>query len=86
MSLDPKPKDEQRIRDGVIAALLSVAPDLDGTEIRGDRPLRDDYDLDSADFLNIIIRLHETFGVDVPESDYGKLTTIDQMVQYLESH
>ena len=59
--------DASTIRRGVLAAVLSIAPDLEGTDLSGDLPLRDHYDLDSADYLNLIIRLNETFGVEVPD-------------------
>jgi acyl carrier protein len=48
--------------------------------------LRDQLDLDSMDALNFVIGLHEGFGVDIPESDYAKLTTLDGIVAYLASH
>jgi acyl carrier protein len=35
------------------------------------------------DWLNVIVGLHERFGVDIPESDYAKLTTLDVIVAYL---
>lgn|GEM_PF-1686790 len=46
--------------------------------------LRDQLDIDSMDFLNFLIALHQEFGVDVPESDAGKLGSIDACVGYLE--
>ena len=52
-------------------------------EIAADQPLRDQVDLDSMDFLNFLVRLHEKLGVDVPEADYAKLVTLDDFVAYL---
>ncbi|MBI3055818.1 MAG: acyl carrier protein, partial [Betaproteobacteria bacterium] len=40
-------------------------------------------DIDSFDFLNAIIRLHENLGVEIPEADYGQLATLDGTVDYL---
>lgn len=48
-----------------------------------DRPLRDQVDLDSFDFLNVVVRLHEVLGIDIPESDYGELATLDSAIDYL---
>jgi len=57
-----------------------VAPPPRG---RVDKPFRDQVDIDSFDFLNVVIRLHEKLGVDIPEADYGKLATLASTVDYL---
>ena len=75
--------DEAQLRDGVIAALQAVAPEVEPDELRPDRPLRDQVDLDSMDWLNVIVGFHERFGVDIPEADYARLTTLDTIVAYL---
>jgi acyl carrier protein len=77
--------DEQAIRDTLFAVLRTVAPEVTPDEIVADRPLRDQVDLDSMDFLNFLIRLHERLGVDVPESDYAKLVTPTDFVAYLRA-
>jgi acyl carrier protein len=71
------------IRKEVIAALMSIAPELEEAELRPDRPLRDQIDLDSMDWLNVIVALHERLKVEIPESDYAKLTTRDAVVAYI---
>lgn len=77
--------DEAQIRDGVIAAIQAVAPEVEPDELRRDRALRDQVDLDSMDWLNVIVGFHERFGVDIPEADYAKLTSLDTIVAYLGS-
>jgi len=71
------------IRQAVIDALSSVAPEGDYDRLRPDRSLREQLDVDSYDFLTVMVRLHESLGVDVPEADYGKLATLDDAVVYL---
>lgn len=71
------------IRKALISALASIAPEGDYEHLRPDRPLRDQLDIDSFDFLKVVIRLHETLGVDIPESDYHKLATLEGAVSYL---
>ena len=71
------------IRRALIAALASVAPEGDYDRLKPDRPLRDQLDIDSYDFLNVVVRLHEQLGVDIPEADYQKLATLDSAVAYL---
>ena len=51
--------------------------------IAPDRPLREQVDIDSFDFLNFIIRLHETLGIDIPEKDYAEFLTLNRAIEYL---
>ena len=76
--------DRDEIRTAVLACLKTIAPELEEAEIRADRPLRDQVDLDSMDWLNFLVALHQRLGVDIPESDYGKLATWDAILGYLE--
>ena len=75
--------DDRPIREILFAALRTVAPEATPDEIAADEPLRDQVDLDSMDFLNFLIRLHERLGVDVPEADHGRLVTLNDFVAYL---
>jgi len=74
---------EEEIRAAVLATLKTIAPELQASEIQTDRPLRNQIDLDSMDWLNFLIGLHQRLKVDIPESDYGKLTTFDGILAYL---
>lgn len=58
------------------AALVSVAPDIEGEEIDPKEPLIDQFEIDSMDFLNFIIAPNKATGVDIPESDYPKLGSL----------
>ncbi|HXV07101.1 MAG TPA: acyl carrier protein [Burkholderiales bacterium] len=75
--------DQADIRRALIDALASVAPEGDYDRLKPDRPLRDQLDIDSYDFLNVVVHLHEQLGVDIPEADYQKLATLDSAVAYL---
>jgi acyl carrier protein len=77
--------DEAQIRDGVIAAIQAVAPELEPDELRADQPLREQVDLDSMDWLNVIVGFHERFAIDIAESDYAQLTTLDAIVAYVRT-
>lgn len=74
---------EAEIRARVLEIIKSVAPELEESELRADRPLRDQIDLDSMDWLNVLVAIHEKLRVDIPEADYGKLVTLDNLVAYL---
>jgi acyl carrier protein len=71
------------IRDAVLGALTSVAPEIDLQSLAPDRAFRQEFDLDSMDVLNFMIALHGRLGVDVPESDYGELASLNSAVDYL---
>jgi acyl carrier protein len=74
---------EQGIRAGIIETLAGIAPEIDAGELIAAKPLRNQVDLDSMDWLNVIIGLHQRFAVDIPEADYAQLTSLDAIVAYL---
>lgn len=75
---------QNEIRERVIKTLAGIVPELDAAALKPAVSLRDQLDIDSMDFLNLLIALHQEFGVDVPESDAGKLGTLDACVSYIE--
>ncbi len=74
---------EDELRQAVLAALSEVAPEADFQAVRDDIELREQLDIDSMDYLNFIIGLHERTGVDIPERDYVRLATLRGCVAYL---
>ena len=72
------------IRSVALATLLSIAPEVEADALRGDRPLRSQVDLDSMDWLNFLLGLHEKLKVEIPEADYARLVTLDDVVAYLQ--
>ena len=73
----------EEIRALVIDTLGAIAPEVDFATIAPGQPLRAQVDIDSFDFLNVIIRLSERLKVEIPEADYGALATLDGMLDYL---
>jgi acyl carrier protein len=71
--------------EAVHDVLRRIAPEFSPGELDPGRPLRDQVDLDSMDWLNFITALHERLGVDIPEADYAKLVTFDDVVAYLDA-
>ena len=74
---------DQELKAQVFAVLKSIAPEIEESELVADRPLGSQVDLDSMDWLNVLIGLHEKLCVDIPESDYGKLVTLEDLLGYL---
>ena len=66
--------------------IATIAPDeeLDGLTL--DEPLRDQIELDSMDFLDIVMELRKRYGVQVPEEAYKELATLEGCANYLEPH
>jgi len=75
----------QEIRSKVLAALTGIAPEADPSQIKANVSLRDQLDIDSMDFLNFALALHNEFHVEIPERDYPKLATLDGCVEYLKN-
>lgn len=75
--------DRKDIAAAVLDELQHIAPELEPGEVVPAKPLRDQVDLDSMDWLNFLVALHERFKVEIPESEYAKLATLDQVVAYL---
>ena len=73
------------IKSTVVDALTRVAPEIDPASIQAGVSFRDQLDLDSMDFLNFVLALHERMGVDIPEVDYPRLYSLEDAVNYLAS-
>ena len=78
-----QPRTEEEIRDVMIESIRRIAPETDPKSIDPDLPLRDQVDLDSMDFFNLLVSLHQKFGIDIPETDYLQFTTLRKSVAYL---
>jgi len=74
---------ESEIRETVLRAMGEIAPEADPAALKPDVSFRDQLDIDSMDFLNFAIALHEELAVEIPEADYPKLATLDGCVEYL---
>ena len=73
----------QDARTLIVAELGNIAPEADYETLDPKADLREALDIDSLDFLNFVTALHKKTGVNVPESDYRKLLTLDGAVAYL---
>jgi acyl carrier protein len=70
------------LRATILGALKRVAPEVDVAALDYAAPLRDPVDLDSMDWLNFLVGLHGTLGIDIPEADYANLRTVDDLCAY----
>lgn len=75
-------KDE--LKNIIIEEILNIAPDIEQDEITMDGNIQTSLEIDSYDFLNILVALNERVGVEVPESDYAKVDTLQNMIDYFK--
>lgn len=74
----------EETRQAVIDIIADIAPDDDLDTLKDDVALRDQIDLDSMDFLDIVMELRKRHNIEVPESDYMELNTMGGCVAYLQ--
>ena len=72
------------IRQVILDILGDIAPDEDLSSLREDVPLREQLELDSMDFLDIVMELRKRYRVQIPEDDYIELASMESTVRYLE--
>ncbi len=76
--------DSQALKDLILEELGNIAPEIDAAEVPDDEDLRDALELDSMDFLNLIIAVSKRTQIAVAEADYGKVLTLNKMIRYLQ--
>jgi acyl carrier protein len=74
---------EAELKKTILATLEETIAGLDTSGLDDDEDIRQALDIDSFDSLNFLIGLHKKLGVDIPEKDYGKLNTVNEIYQYL---
>ena len=72
-----------RPTDVILAAVAQVAPDADLGTIDPKADLTEQLELDSMDFLNVVVAVNEATGVEIPERDYPELSTLERFAAYL---
>ncbi len=73
----------EQVRKAVLDIISDIAPDEDLSTIKDDENLREQFDLDSMDFLDIVMELRKRFNLEVPEKDYQELVSMASSVAYL---
>jgi acyl carrier protein len=75
---------DEQVRELILTIIHDIAPDEDLSDVKPDVRLRDQLDLDSMDFLDIVMELRKRHKIEVPEEDYMQLSTLDGCVAYLK--
>lgn len=77
--------DLQTLTNAAIEVLRTIAPELDPSTLNPAQPLRRQVDLDSMDWLNFLVGLHQRFGVTIAEADYAGLVCLNDITAYLQA-
>ncbi len=72
------------IREVILEILEEIAPDEDLGDLKDDVSFREQLELDSMDFLDIVMSLRKRYRVQIPEDDYIELASMNSTVEYLE--
>ena len=76
---------EAQLTETIFKVLGQIAPEADLSTLGPDENVRETLDIDSFDHLNFLIGLNAALGVEIPEADYGQLTTLAGIVSYLSA-
>lgn len=71
------------IESALISELAHIAPDIEMGDVDRSHDLREEFDIDSIDFLNLVTALAKRFGLEMPEADYPQMDTFDHLRDYL---
>ena len=73
---------KEEIKNKIIEQIYLIAPEHEGEDIPETENLQRSREIDSFEFLNLLAALNDELGVEVPESDYGEVDTLDHMADY----
>lgn len=74
---------EEEIKKTIFQSLKQIAPDTEPSALKPDESIRETLNIDSFDTLQFIVALDEKLGIEIPEQDYGKITTLKDLVSYI---
>jgi acyl carrier protein len=75
---------EEVIKQTIFQLLKHIAPDTEPSELKPDENIRETLNIDSYDALQFIVALDKKLGIEIPEQDYGKTTTLQNLVSYIQ--
>ena len=76
-------------RDEILAKIQEITADrlgVDEGDVTQDASFREDLEADSLDLVELIMELEEQFGMEIPDEDAEKITTVEEAVEYVTEH
>ena len=77
--------DLQSIKQSICRLIVDIAPEVNTDDLDHNEDIRDELDLDSMDFIRLLESIDKVLGVNIPESDYSKVNTLQSMAEYISS-
>ncbi len=77
--------DNTQLTELIIEQLTDIAPELEGEALNQEEDMREEFDLDSMDFLNLVVAVSKKTGVSIPEVDYPNVLSINKLCAYILS-
>jgi acyl carrier protein len=74
---------KEEIEKIIFSSLKQIAPDTEPSKLSPDENIRETLGIDSFDFLQFIVSLDEKLKIEIPEHDYGKITSLNSLMSYL---
>jgi len=75
---------DNEIKQELFKLLRQIAPETEPSALKPDENIRESLNIDSFDTLRFIVLVNENFGIEIPEEDYGKITTIRSLTDYIQ--
>jgi len=76
--------EKAKVVDVLFEELAKIAPETDRSEIKAGQPLREQVDLDSLDSYRYLVRVHERFQVDIPDTEYRRMKSLNDLADFIE--
>jgi len=76
--------EKNELKPMIFELLKNIAPDTDPQTLQPNDNIKEVLDIDSFDYLNFIVALDEKLGIETPEEDYGKISTLDDLLNYIQ--
>jgi acyl carrier protein len=74
---------DAEIRTLILQLICEIAPEADPAAARDQDDIRETFDLDSMDFINLVTAIHERTKIDIPERDYNRIFVLENAVAYI---
>ena len=75
---------DKEIKTTLLKLLQKIAPEIEPDLLDDDEDIRETYGIDSYDFLQFIVGLDDAYGIETPEEDYGKISTLRALIDYIK--
>ncbi len=75
--------DPEFIKTEILKILNKIAPEIDPDTVDPQNEITYEFEIDSMDFLRMVVKIDEVFGIEIPEAEYGEITTLEKLLTYL---